>query len=102
MNFIQKSLFLLTGDEVFVSCPDTCLVLLLDAPSFATYRSGADPLFASRRGYLLHHGEAVILAPGSGFWHVVLDLGNRPRLSFQHIIAVHRARRPPLPMALPS
>ena len=71
-DFIHRREYLEEGDIAVLDCDTQCNFLLLDDLNFSAYRS--------RRSYRYHGGffrrfPARIVAPHSGHWNLVLDLG---------------------------
>ena len=72
MNYLHSELDLRKGDVVVVKLDSQANVLLMDQPNFDAY------LNSTSYRYFGGHAETSpvrLVAPRSGRWHVVVDLG---------------------------
>lgn len=75
VNFLDYDISAEKGDIIQVTLYGTASnVLLLSEENFQNYRSGRDYTYFG--GYYTR-SPAVLTAPASGRWHVVVDLGGR-------------------------
>jgi hypothetical protein len=73
MDFVHHDLSQLSGGEVVqVTLATAANVRLLDEPNFSAYRQGRQYRYYG--GYVTRSPYTVRI-PGSGHWHLVLDLG---------------------------
>ncbi len=75
LNFLHQQFDLQAGDVVEVTLDAPANVMLLDPANFANYKNNLS--------YRYHGGHAEespvrLLAPHSGAWHVVVNLGGYP------------------------
>lgn len=72
MQFLHKDLNLSRGDRVLVNLDRQANVLLLDHNNYHAYRAGHSYRY---QGGLATTSPVQLVAPHSGHWHVVIDLG---------------------------
>ena len=74
-DFLHREFDLQSGDAVEVTLNSAANVMLLDPENFSLYQRGQD------YGYYGGHAAtspAVLAAPRSGKWHLVVNLGGYP------------------------
>lgn len=74
MNYLHSEQHLNNGDVVVVELDKQANVRLLDTTNFSRYKRGEKH---SYYGGLAKTSPVRIVAPHSGTWHVVIDLGGR-------------------------
>jgi hypothetical protein len=72
MNFLHYDLQLNAGDVVQVTLDRQANVRLLDEANFQSYQQGLQHRYF---GGLAKVSPARVVAPQSGHWHLVVDLG---------------------------
>ena len=72
MNFSYKQLNLDAGDLVEVTLDQQANVLLLDSSNFSSFRAGSSYQYL---GGLAEKSPFRMMAPTSGTWYVVINLG---------------------------
>ncbi|WZP01244.1 DUF1883 domain-containing protein (plasmid) [Isosphaeraceae bacterium EP7] len=72
MDFLHADYYLQTGDAAVVTLDRQANVLLLDDINYSAYRRGDSYHYY---GGLAKRSPCRVIAPHSGHWHVVVDLG---------------------------
>lgn len=72
MDYLHAENYLNAGDVAVVTLDRQANVLLLDNPNYSAYRRG-DPYHYY--GGLAKRSPCRVVAPHTGHWHVVIDLG---------------------------
>jgi len=72
MKFLHSEAFLDAGDVAVVELDGQANVLLMDDSNFASYRSGGSYRY---HGGLAKYSPCRLVAPHTGHWNVVVDLG---------------------------
>ncbi len=72
MNYLHSELNLEAGDVVVVNLDGQANVLLMDWTNFDAYRDGLSYRY---HGGLAEKTPVRLVAPRSGHWHLVVDLG---------------------------
>ena len=72
MNYLHYEFDLTSDDVVEVTLDKQANVRLLDDTNYSLYRKGSQHRY---HGGLAKTSPVKIPAPGSGHWHVVIDLG---------------------------
>ncbi|MCX7005047.1 MAG: DUF1883 domain-containing protein [bacterium] len=72
MQHLHKREYLNAGDAFRLTSDTQCNFILLDDSNYSTYKSGT--------GFKCHGGKfvkfpAMLVAPSSGYWNAVVDLG---------------------------
>ena len=89
MDFLHSREYLSAGDVVIVNCSHQCNIFLVDDGNLQDYKTG--------RSFRYYGGfqkmfPARLVAPSTGYWNVVLDLGGGSA-TITHSIRVIRSFR---------